>query len=323
MLKIMGLIRYVSNLFRHDRNTRRELNKIREDLNNFETKILENKYLHEYVRTQYLQDMVLNSAKKGVSEETLCNHEVIVSLTTYGIRINEVYLAIESIMQGSIRPNRIILWLSAEEFEGKELPITLQRQVCRGLEIGYCKDIRSYKKLIPTLNKYPDACVVTIDDDAIYNFDFLERLLTTHKLNSTAVCANRIHRMKLMPDNIPISYMDWDWCVNDYTINKLNFFTGVGGVLYPPHVFPNEVFNESVFMDICKFADDVWFNAMILLNNVDIIKSYTHSLSGDDYVSIESVQYVGLCNENTNIQDCRNDVQIKAVWAKYQINKLM
>jgi hypothetical protein len=319
----MGLKRYLKNLLRHDSNTRRLINEQRLELYNTKRELTKNLATKEVLRTQYLQDKVLNTNESGVSNTALCDNEIIVSLTTYGIRIHDVYLAIESIMQGSVKPNRIVLWLNEDEFKGKDLPVTLQNQVARGLEIGYCKDIRSFTKLIPTLKKYPESCVITIDDDIIYDFDLVERLVSTHKLNKGKVCANRIHQMKLTTNNMPMSYMDWNWCVNDYSINKLNFLTGVGGVLYPPHVFPDEVFNESVFMDICKFADDVWFNAMLLLNKVEIVKSYTRSLSGDDYVSIEAVQYVGLFNANTNVAECRNDVQIKAVWEKYHIDKLM
>jgi hypothetical protein len=168
----------------------------------------------------------------------------------------------------------------------------------------------------------PNACIVTIDDDVMYNFDMLEGLINTHKSNPSCVCANRIHRMKLDENNMPISYMEWDWCVNKYDANRLNFLTGVGGVLYPPQVFQEEVFNEQVFMDICKYADDVWFNAMLLRNNVPIIKSYTRSLSGEDYLEISEVQSVGLCHANTNVADCRNDIQIKAVWENYRIYEL-
>ena len=312
----MGLKRYLTNLFRHDRNTRQMINEVK-DIQNSQNSLIEKIATKEFVRSQYLQDKVLNSRDMGISSSLICEHEVIVSLTTHSIRIHEVYLAIESIMQGTVKPNRIVLWLAEDEFMGKTLPVTLQKQVARGLEISYCKDIRSYKKLIPTLQKYPNATIVTIDDDVMYDLDFLEKLVNSHKSIPNVVFSNRIHRMKLDENNMPISYMDWDWCVNKYDESKLNFLTGVGGVLYPPHVLPNEVFNESVFMDICKFADDVWFNAMLLLNNVPIVKSYTNSIYGQDYIEISEVQYVGLCHENTY----RNDIQLKNVWSRYQINQ--
>lgn len=36
------------------------------------------------------------------------------------------------------------------------------------LTIDWYHDIKSYKKLIPTLQKYPDSIIVTADDDIIY-----------------------------------------------------------------------------------------------------------------------------------------------------------
>ena len=313
----MGLKRYLRNLFRHDRNTRQLLDELKTKVDSIPHGEYIARQVKECIRTQYMQDKVMSTTEMGISSTKLCEHEVVVSLTTYGIRIHKVCLAIESIMQGSVKPNRIVLWLSEEEFKGKSLPISLQNQVKRGLQIEYCRDIRSFKKLIPSLKMFPEACIVTIDDDVIYDLDFLEKLVNSHKSIPNVVFSNRIHRMKLDENNMPIGYMDWDWCVNKYDESKLNFLTGVGGVLYPPHVFPNEVFNESVFMDICKFADDVWFNAMLLLNNVPIVKSYTNSIYGQDYIEISEVQYVGLCHENTY----RNDIQLKNVWSRYQINQ--
>lgn len=319
----MGIKRYIKHLFRHDSNTRQLLHEVNANVQQAIQGEAIIKRVQENARIQYLQDKMSNSKEFGITKDKLCDHEVIVSLTTYGIRIYDVYLAIESIMQGSVKPNRIVLWLSEEEFKGKLLPVSLQKQVERGLQIEYCSDIRSFKKLIPSLKIFPDACIVTIDDDVIYDFDLLERLINTHKSNPNSVCANRIHRMKLDENNMPISYMKWDWCINDYNSNKMNFLTGGGGTLYPPTVFPDEVFNESVFMDICKYADDVWFNAMLLLNHVPIIKSYTRSPRGEEYLEISNVQYLGLCHENINAINCRNDVQIKAIWEKYKISDIL
>ena len=317
----MGLTRYLKNIFRHDSYTRRLIHELRLELQSAKQELVLNYATKESSRIQYLQDKVLNTTEMGVSDIPLCENEVVVSLTTYGIRIHDVYLAIESIMQGTIKPNRIVLWLSKDEFEGKKIPLSLQNQMKRGLEIEYCEDILSYKKLIPSLKKFPNACIITIDDDLMYDFDFVERLVNTHIMHKEAVCANRIHRMKLGKNMLPVSYMDWDLCVNKYDNSPLNFFTTGGGTLFPPNVFPKEVFDDSTFMSICKYADDVWFNAMIRLNDKVILKSYTRSSEGDDFICISNVQYMGLYIENTNSISCRNDVQIDAVWKKYKLSE--
>lgn len=310
----MGLRRYLKNLFRHDSNTRRLLHENRE--NNVQQNALLLESLKEYIRCSYLQEKVMNCSEMGISNDKIANEEIIVSLTSYGNRVKEVYLAIESIMQGTVKPNRIVLWLS-NEFKDRTLPITLQNQQKRGLQIEFCEDLYSYKKLIPTLQKYPQASIITIDDDIVYDFDFVENLLCTHKERPNVVCANRIHKIRLDEIGKPISYLQWDICSKDYSDSKLNFLTSGGGVLYPPNVFPEEIFNKSVFLDICRYADDVWFYAMLLMNDVPIVKSFTHSADGCDYLPFAHSQETALCDTNTNPLDCRNDVQIRAVFERY------
>lgn len=99
-----------------------------------------------------MEKTVQNSKEKGVSSNLICDKQVVVSLTTHGSRLYDVHLAIESIMQGTIRPNKIILWIS-EKDKSVALPVYLQNQQMRGLEIKYCTDIRSYTKLIPALQQ--------------------------------------------------------------------------------------------------------------------------------------------------------------------------
>lgn len=267
-----------------------------------------------------LTKVCLNSQEQGIASDKICDNEVIVSLTSYGKRIRDVHLAIESIMQGSIKPNKIILWLSEKEFKEKELPITLQKQINRGLEIAYCKDIKSYKKLIYTLQKYPDANIITIDDDLIYNFDLLENLINCHIEKPKCICASRIHKITKQSNGSLNSYLKWDWTQNnDISISNLNFFTGGAGTLYPPNSLHKEVFNEEVFLSICPSADDVWFNAMARLQGTLICKSFTHSPIGEDFIYNLINQVNGLCASNNNPKKCENDKQIKAVFDKYNI----
>lgn len=262
----------------------------------------------------------LSTQEQGVTNDVICNNEVVVSLTSYGKRIHDVYLAIESIMQGSLKPNKIILWLSEDEFQNQNLPITLQKQISRGLDIQFCKDIKSYKKLIYALQKYPNANIITIDDDIIYKYDLVENLIRSHLKNTKCICANRIHQIKKLNNEKLDSYLNWKWNLgNDTAISSLNFFTGVGGVLYPPNSLHKEVFNEDVFLSICPTADDVWFNAMARLNNTPICKSFTHSRFGDDYTENPNNKLDGLYLINDDPHNCRNDIQLSAVFEKYNL----
>lgn len=271
------------------------------------------------MRVDSLLEKTLNSSARGVSDEKLCDSEVVVSLTSFGKRIFDTYLAIESIMQGTVKPNRIVLWLSREEFEGKALPRTLEMQKARGLEVKYCEDIKSYKKLIPSLQFFPESCIITIDDDAIYEYDLVERLVTTHWENPQSICACRMHKVKLGENYQPVNYLDWEWCVEEYgSTSCLHFPTTGGGTLFPPYCFTKEALDASVFMKICPYADDVWFYAMRLLNDTPVAQVYTSKPQGY-FAELPSRNIDALSSKNTDPIECGNDKQLKAVFEKYNL----
>lgn len=279
---------------------------------------LELKY---FVRAERLKECIYKCKEPGVSTERYCEHEVIVSLTTFGKRLYDVATTIESIMQGSMLPNRIVLWLG-EEHKDEELPLSLQLQQKRGLQVEYCKDIRSYTKLVPSLRKYPDEIIITIDDDVVYEPDLIENLFRTYKAKPSCICANRIHEIVLDEDGKPIDYQKWKWGANPKTASPLNFLTGVGGVLYPPHCLDEELFNEKVFLDICKYADDIWFYSMALKKGTPIIKSFTHRSDGVDFFVNPGVQDVRLSLVNVRTKHL-NNVQLENVFERYQLYDLL
>ena len=264
-----------------------------------------------------VREKTLNSKETGISSEKICNEEVIVSLTTYGERIFDVYLAIESIMQGTIKPNKILLWLSEEEFKGKTIPKTLELQVERGLQIEFCEDLRSYNKLIPSLKKYPEASIVTIDDDVMYEYDLIERLINAHIVHSDAVCACRMHRINLDNNGKPLNYLDWEHCISDEELSPLNFPTGVGGVLYPPNCFSEEVFNSEVFMDICPQADDIWFYSMARINST--LSKWVKTPKPANYSIDIPIKAQTLSVYNVDPIQRGNDIQFQKVYKRYNL----
>jgi hypothetical protein len=101
----------------------------------------------------------------------------VVSLTTYGKRIEKVYFTVESIARGVVRPSRLILWID-EETLLINLPATIRRLQRRGLEILLCKDFGPHKKYYPYVQSQQtfDTPLVTADDDMFYPRDWLKQL---------------------------------------------------------------------------------------------------------------------------------------------------
>ena len=68
--------------------------------------------------------------------------KVIISLTTYDIRINTVALTIISLLQQTKVVDCIILWLSKDEFSMGTIPINLKELQSLGLQIEDRKSTR-------------------------------------------------------------------------------------------------------------------------------------------------------------------------------------
>lgn len=271
-------------------------------------------------RACQLQEHILHDESKGTTENNYFPYKVIVSLTTYGRRLDTVAITIESLMQQTLKANRIVLWLDERLKEG-EVPVSLQNQERRGLEIRYCKDIRAYKKLIPSLKTYPDDAILTVDDDVIYPYDLIERFVREHRANPHLILCSKLRRMKIGKGGKLAPYREWEKGVTTLDDSMLNFPTGVGGVLYPPHSLDIEVFNEEAFMEICSSNDDIWFKAMSLKKGTLSKRISSHSVNGIDYIEDPEVQDIGLFHRNVGKN--YNDKQIEAVFTKYHLYELL
>ena len=102
------------------------------------------------VKVSYLQWKVreLRRINEQSSTRIVGPDGPVVSLTSYGKRIDTVYVTIESIARGSLLPSELILWLDDEE-RSRSLPITLERLKERGLSVRICEDYGPHKKYYP------------------------------------------------------------------------------------------------------------------------------------------------------------------------------
>ena len=128
----------------------------------------------------------------------MSKQQVVVSLTSFPAAAPYAAKAIQSVINGSVTPDRIVLYLTFAQFGTEGIPEELTRMAEQNpvFEIrNYDTDIRSYRKLIPALRDFPDAVIVTIDDDVAYHPNMLRDLLRLHDELPEAVIA---HRAKLM-----------------------------------------------------------------------------------------------------------------------------
>ena len=118
------------------------------------------------------------------------SERIIVSLTTWSERMNNLPTVLNSIEEQSVRPDHIVLNLAYEETIPNHIQSYLDKY---HIEVFRVPDTKVYKKLIPTLKRYPNDIVINIDDDWLYPHgmiaDFIE---THHRYPNHPISGNRV-----------------------------------------------------------------------------------------------------------------------------------
>lgn len=252
----------------------------------------------------------------------MSKQQIIVSLTSFPAAIPYAAQAVQSILNGSVLPDKVILYLTFSQFGESGIPQELQKLANDNsrFEIrDYPRDIRSYRKLIPALSDFPDAIIVTIDDDVAYHKNMLRDLLRLHEQMPQAVLAHRAKRMK--PDEPYRKWKKYRWY--HFLIKKIhtsfkNIQTGVGGVLYPPHSLKKEMMNVELFTELAPTTDDIWFWAAGVANDIPVIPvPFGHNkpkgLGKPRKLSLKTVNF------KSGID--RNSAALKNIFEKYPLIK--
>lgn len=213
------------------------------------------------------RSLILKSKKKLIEKEA----NYIVSLTSFPARIYKSWIPIETIMRQKIKPRKVLLWLFEGEFNGKaSLPKSLLRLEKRGLEIRFCKEnLMPHKKYFYTMLEYPDAIVITVDDDMFYPPDLCEKLIKFHSKYPDSIICSMTRQIKVKDDKI-LPYREWSYLRSNSEPDFRNLTMGVSGTLFPPKSLHPEVFNIEILKKIALKADDLWLKIMSIKNNTKV-----------------------------------------------------
>lgn len=240
--------------------------------------------------------------------------KVIVSLTSYPKRIGTINQVIESIIHQTILPDKIVLYLAEEQFETKEVVPDLDEYEKYGFELRWCKeDLGPHKKYFYAMQEFPDDIIITIDDDVIYKETMIKNLLAGHKKNPDAVISRRTHLITWTEEGAIASYTSWyGECIRYINEPRMDLVAiGCGGILYPPHILSQEVFNKANILLYCRYADDMWLKIMETINNVPTV--LVQNSNEDD--SIENYLESGLYT--THNANGGNDIQLQNLLREY------
>lgn len=241
---------------------------------------------------------------KGVKE-----NGVIISFTSFPARINNVWQVVESLKNQSVLPEKIILWLSKEQFPTHEsIPDSLWKEEDSLFEIRMVEeDIRSHKKFYYVMQEFPDKAFVTCDDDIYYHPDMLKCLVDGSKQFPGCVVANTTRKIGFDGAGSLMPYKQWE--VNQKAYSSENLIQiGVGGVLYPPKTLHALTTRKDLFFSLTPMADDIWLNCMARLNGTSIVQS---SMNIQPLPIESNSPSLSSANKGQN----KNDVQLKQLKA--------
>ncbi|WP_440321438.1 hypothetical protein [Laedolimicola sp.] len=221
---------------------------------------------------------------------------IIVSLTTFPARIENVHWVVKTLLVQSLKPDKIILWLAIEQFPNKEndLPDSLLKLQRYGLTISWCNDIRSYKKLIPTIKEYPNSYIITADDDIFYHPKMIERLFRAYKRDPLNIHCHRVTKFYLENGEFKTIPGGYEIYNHPSFLHKL---TGGSGTLYPPNSLYKDICREDLFMKLTPTNDDIWFWVMAILNGkrCNVVK---HSCTALYYINGSQEKSLSSINDN-------------------------
>jgi len=197
---------------------------------------------------------------------------VAVSITTYGDRIKHVHYTIQTIANGSSKPQRLILWIGHADTH--LITKELRDLVTRGLEIRYTTDHGPHTKYYPycraaAASPRDELQLVTADDDQLYPPDWLRALIDSAASEpSPVIVAHRAHRIKV-ENGVVFPYREWSWEGGTESPSYANFATGVSGVLYPLEFIRmvGEI-DSAEFTQCALRADDLWLHSRSVLFKV-------------------------------------------------------
>lgn len=239
----------------------------------------------------------------------------VVSLTSYGKRVETVYLTIESIAAGSLLPSEIVLWLDDEK-RFNSLPTSLQKLKKRGLTINLTNNYGPHTKYYPFVDsraEFPTP-LVTADDDIIYPTYWLQYLVDAYARNPQVVNCHRARVIALDGDELA-PYLQWDLCESTEPAWH-HFLNGVSGVIYPPKLLAALKDAGTAFVDCCPKADDVWLHAIALRQGYRVMQIGKRAMH---FAVVPGSEEIALFPTN---MASGNDSQIKKTYTREDIRRI-
>ncbi len=196
------------------------------------------------------------------------------------------------------------------------------KEIDNRIEINVCEHKwRSCNKLLPTITKYSEDVVITVDDDLEYPADCFKTMIEEYEKNSDCIIAQEINPI-IVRDGKFVKYINGI----DVKLKQREFGKYLSNCcLFPPHAFDNtDVFDYDKMMQCTNGVhDELWFWINSTINGVHVIGlNYVETLL--DY-TLEDTHSDGYKLSNINANKNNIETYCKNILDMYgeKINKVV
>ena len=244
------------------------------------------KKAYRWLRSALYKAIIISRKKRyGLNLDDKADMKIIVSLTSFSLRLAVLHFCIKSLLQQTHRPHKIILWLGNDVAEDT-VPDSLLLLKQYGLDIRFkSENLGSHKKYFYVMQEYPTDIIITVDDDYLYDKNVIKDMMSMYAKNSSSICTLIGWRM------------GWDECSGELldrnkwryekeilaTPSKELYIRG-NHTLYPPNSLDARAFDIENIRRLCTNTengiigyDDSWLKCMASLNNTTIVNARMNS----------------------------------------------
>ena len=198
-------------------------------------------------------------------------NRIIVSMTSYPKRIMYVYEIILNLLNQTLVPDEIHLWLSEEEFVNKEndLPIKLKDFIDNNIIFVHWLKDNFYIHKRHEIFKYTsdDDLIFFFDDDILYPKNIIEDIVNkSNELNNEKVINyNMFHKHKYVGKHIK------------YTLlfsNKEKYIMYCGHSMFPSKLYPKFLLEDSYIQKrtlLSPISEECWINPWLIWLDIPVI----------------------------------------------------
>ena len=264
---------------------------------------------------QRKQQSRLDAMLQGGKKPRIADHQcdVPISITSWMPRKDPLPLVLLSMIEQSMRPAAVHVWLCAED---QEMIEARHRDFFaeHGVQFHETDNIGPHKKWLPLIESGHETPFVIADDDTFYPRDWFRALVNEGAEYPNEIIANRCHKILLKADGMPEAYAEWPRGVTDQKESSHYLFAvGCGGTLIRPAAISEEFRSRELIDKLCHRADDIWLKAAYIHSGYKVRKS------SYDFPSLD---YPGTTQSGlavTNVDQGENDQQLQQVFQHFDL----